>query len=104
LLWGEFIIGRGLFGYGEKPLRPLALAVVVIFVCAVLFWLRCGLQDEPNCGFGNALYFSIVTFTTLGYGDFKPIASMRWLSATEAIFGAVLMALFIVALSRKFSR
>lgn len=104
LLWGEFIIGRGLFGYGEKPLRPLACAGVVIIVCAVLFRLSCGLQDEPNCGFGNALYFSIVTFTTLGYGDFKPIASMRWLSATEAILGATLMALFIVALSRKFSR
>ena len=104
LLWGEFIIGRGLFGYGEKPLRPLVWAIIVIIVCTVFFWLGCGLQNEPNCGFGNALYFSIVTFTTLGYGDFKPIASMRWLSATEAILGATLMALFIVALSRKFSR
>lgn len=104
LLLGEWLIGRWLFGYGEKPLRPLAGGAGVIIICAVLFCVFGGIKNDPNCSFWNCTYFSIVTFTTLGFGDFVPIASMRWLSATEAIFGAALMSLFIVNLARKFSR
>jgi hypothetical protein len=105
LLWGEFFIGRLLFGYGEKPLRPLITGGVVIVLCALSFWLAKGMVITNGCPtLGNALYFSIVTFTTLGYGDITAIPGMRWLSASEAILGAALMSLFIVALARKFSR
>jgi voltage-gated potassium channel Kch len=48
--------------------------------------------------------FSVVTFTTLGYGDLQPTPNMRWLSGIEAFLGAALMAMFIVALARKFTR
>ncbi len=54
--------------------------------------------------FGNCLYFSVVTFTTLGYGDFQPYPHMRVLSAIEAALGAALIAMFIVSLSRKYVR
>ena len=104
LLWGEFIIGRGLFGYGEKPLRPLYVGAIVVFVCGVIFWTTKGIDQNPPCSLLSSMYFSIVTFTTLGYGDLQPIANMRWLSGLEAFLGVALMALFIVALSRKFSR
>jgi hypothetical protein len=104
-LWGEFFLGRLLFGYGEKPLRPLGAGVFVIVLCAVVFCIFNGLDGKTNCcSIGNAFYFSIVTFTTLGYGDITAIPNMRWLAATEAILGAALMSLFIVALARKFSR
>lgn len=65
------------------------------------------LEDGPPRDWsyaGNCLYFSVVTFTTLGYGDFHPYPKMRLLSATEAVLGAALMAMFIVSLSRKFVR
>jgi len=104
-LWGEFFLGRLLFGYGEKPLRPLGAGAIVIVLCATIFCLAHGMHgvDNPS-SFWNALYFSIVTFTTLGYGDITAIPNMRWLAAAEAIAGAALMSLFIVALARKFSR
>lgn len=35
----------------------------------------------------EALYFSVVTITTLGYGDFTPLGLSRLLSATEALVG-----------------
>lgn len=104
LLWGEFFIGRLLFGYGEKPLRPLCVGAIVVFICGVIFWVTKGIDHNPPCSFLSSMYFSIVTFTTLGYGDLKPAPGMRWLAGTEAFLGAALMALFIVALSRKFSR
>lgn len=47
--------------------------------------------------FGTALYFSIVTFTTLGYGDFQPSEGMRLLAAEEALFGYVFLGFMVGA-------
>jgi hypothetical protein len=40
-------------------------------------------------------YFSIVTWTTLGYGDFKPSESLRFVAALEAFMGFIYMGLFL---------
>jgi len=102
--WLEFIFARGLFGYGEKPGRVLAAGVLVILLCAGLFDVHNGIVGlESPCPL-TALYFSAVTFTTLGYGDFEPTPDMRWLAGAEAFAGAALMALFIVTLARKYTR
>ena len=53
-------------------------------------------------GFLNCLYFSVVTFTTLGYGDFQPVVGLsRFFVSIEAIIGAFTMALFAYTLGRK---
>lgn len=51
---------------------------------------------------GACLYFSIVTFTTLGYGDFVPTVSARLISGCEALIGYVVMAAMIALLARIF--
>ena len=48
---------------------------------------------EPS--FWDALYFSVTTFTTLGYGDLQPIPAMRLATSIEALAGMVSMALFV---------
>jgi hypothetical protein len=45
--------------------------------------------------FDSSLYFSVVTWTTLGYGDFQPTESARLWAATEAMFGYIFMAFLI---------
>lgn len=42
-------------------------------------------------GFFDCLYFSSVSYTTLGFGDLIAIGPLRMLSATEALNGLVLM-------------
>jgi hypothetical protein len=37
------------------------------------------------------VYFSFVTFTTVGYGDFVPVGPIRFIAATEALNGWVLL-------------
>ena len=45
--------------------------------------------------FITSLYFSIVTWTTLGYGDLKPTDELRLLASLEAFMGYIYMAVLI---------
>jgi len=50
----------------------------------------------------EALYYSGVSFTTVGYGDITPDGLARFLAISEAIVGVTLAGGFIVALTRKY--
>ncbi|SDE12327.1 potassium channel family protein [Ruegeria marina] len=43
------------------------------------------------------LYFSYVTFTTVGYGDLQPVGMCRGLAVAEAVTGYILLGLFVSA-------
>ena len=43
----------------------------------------------------RAIYFSTVTWTTLGYGDIKPGEKSQIFAATEAVTGLIHMGLFV---------
>ncbi len=45
--------------------------------------------------FGDSLYFSIVTATTVGYGDFAPLGLSKALAGTEAMLGFAVLAVFV---------
>ena len=58
------------------------------------------LYDLPTI-FGTSLYFSVVTFATLGYGDVYVVGPLaRGLATVETILGSVLIALLVFVLSR----
>jgi hypothetical protein len=108
----ELIFGRLLFGYGERPIRILIASVIVILLCAVLYALPgagivCRDINDYQPKFMDGLYFSITTFTTLGFGDIYPNPAyppVRALAMFEALCGACLVALFIVSLAKRYSR
>ncbi len=51
--------------------------------------------------FGTSLYFSVVTFATLGYGDIYVTGALaRGLATVETILGSVLIALLVFVLAR----
>lgn len=52
--------------------------------------------------FGNVLYFTIITFTTVGYGDIMPLSWMKLVVSLESFLGVFLSASFVVTLSRRF--
>ena len=98
-----------LFGYGERPVRVLIASAIIILFCAFFYWAPNSLdsrtQNVEN-SFMQGLYFSTITFTTLGYGDLYPANDniSRIVAMTEAVSGGCMMALFVVSLAKRFSR
>ncbi len=106
-----------LSGYGERPFRVVVFSSVLVMMCA-LFYFIAGVQSGDEViryemssqlgqnwfAFLDALYFSVVTFTTLGYGDLTPLGPSRTLAALEAFIGNFSLALFVVVFVKKMTR
>jgi hypothetical protein len=81
------------------------LHFVIIGAYAVLyrqFGLMAGGKNVTDAE--DFLYFSIITWTTGGYGDIVPASQTRLLAATEALFGYIGLGLYIALLFHAMSR
>ena len=94
-------------GYGVRPFNAIICGGIIILLFSIFYWHRNGISrlndnngsDNQNVSFGDALYFSMVTFTTLGYGDFYPNKHARKMVMIESLLGWLILALFIVTLA-----
>ena len=127
-IWAN-LFHRLLHGYGEKPHRVILWAVAIVIACALLFMnfgigeTRLFVENLPTynifkilpklytfsltdlANIGRYFYFSVVTFTTLGYGDLRPVHPISHLiSSIEAFTGMFMMALFVLTFGRKWRR
>lgn len=101
------VVSRFIWGYGERPFRVFFAGGMVVMLCATIYWLTgsvAGPGLTTSISFLDALYFSGVTFSTLGYGDFVPVGMIRLLAIGESLTGFILVPLFVVALSRHYLR
>jgi voltage-gated potassium channel len=76
-----------------EVLIQTALFMVVLHFVEILMWAIAYLlvTADELASFETAIYFSAVTFTTLGYGDITLSSDWRLLSGFEAIGGIVLI-------------
>lgn len=73
----------------------MALVNIHIFSC---FYYIFGVVHNGSlleADWYNSYYFSMVTWTTLGYGDFSPPENIRLIAAFEGFVGYVYMALLV---------
>lgn len=104
-------------GYGEQPIRVVAFSCSIIFGFAITYFFsgimfageQLSFQAQASISsnlltFLDSIYFSIVTFTTLGYGDITPQGVSRIFAALEALIGSFTLALFVVVFVKKMTR
>ncbi len=93
-------------GYGEKPMRSVAAFFVTIFgfACGFYFCDLRGPEGPIQYDYLKSLYFSVVTFTSLGYGDVTPRGFARFLAGSEALLGVFLISLFVFVFCRRMVR
>ena len=99
--------------YGERPGGVLLWGLIILLFSALIYMFNAphftGFDGKPmRQSVITAVYFSTVTFTTLGFGDYHPDPvpfphDGWWLPlyvAAEAVTGALLLALFLVTFAR----
>ena len=104
-------------GYGERPLRIILISAFVIALFTCIFFLTGLTYGDETIQFSyhatlkentldllNSFYFSVVTFTTLGYGDILPIGISKLFAGMEALLGGFILALFVVVFVKKMTR
>jgi hypothetical protein len=81
-----------LYGIGAVVVLHMAeIWIFGLFLWGLLFWPACGrLGAEPQ-HLLDVVYFSAVTFTTVGFGDLVPSGPIRFVSGMEALTGLVLI-------------
>lgn len=75
----------------------------IVLVFAVIYW-QYGLVPSStgqleSVSFPTAAYFSVTTWTTLGYGDFAPPARIRHITSIQALLGFIGMGIWIGTVS-----
>jgi hypothetical protein len=50
------------------------------------------IEGDMRNGFADYAYFSLVNYTTVGFGDYIPVGLLRFVSGVEALTGLLLIA------------
>lgn len=109
-------MARATLLYGESPWRVIAWSLGIILSFALLYPL--GGWMKPTDGnpityaqiasnpveILNSVYYSTLTYTALGFDDFKPVGLGKALTTVETGLGAVMLALLVFILGRRAAR
>ena len=109
-LW--LLVHELMFGYGERPVRVVLAAIVVVMGFALVYFVYPFSELSVIRGTEfldrawQSYYFSLVSFTTLGYGEWvkHPDNWLRYVGGLESFIGLFLTALFLVTFNRKWTK
>lgn len=117
----NYTISWILCGYGEKPIYSLITSIEIIIIFGIIYmftginvdtqiidysnFIKEGIySDTLIMDFTKSLYFSVTTFTTVGYGDITPIGFSIFLSAIEMFLGLSMMGIWTASLAKKLTK
>jgi uncharacterized protein YjbI with pentapeptide repeats len=116
LRWLRATASKYVLKYGEGPWNIIVSSLGIILSFAFLYplggWVRpvdgepitySAIAEDPTL-LGETLYYSTLTFTTLGLGDYRPVGAGQYLTTVNTTLGAVLIALLVFVLGRRAAR
>ena len=99
-----------LSGYTAKPNRVIVSSIAIILFFALAYFLLDVAQPtfmpaQGRLNLMDSVYFSLITFTTVGFGDLVPRAAVicRALVCVEAFSGPFMIGLYIFTLTRRYA-
>jgi len=100
-------------GYGEKLGNIIFTILGIIIACMILYGIEGVSYQDKILGFfsddfsilstiGNLFYFSVVVYSTVGFGEIVPIGPLgKSVVIFEGIIGGLVLAILIIALYKK---
>ena len=104
------------FGYGEKIENILYSIMVVLVTCTLIYGINGVDYQERNLSFfaddiqeygylktfGNLFYFSVVVFSTVGFGEITPLGLLnKTVMIFEGLTGGIITTILIIAIYRQ---
>ncbi|MBP3525253.1 MAG: ion transporter [Opitutales bacterium] len=88
---------------GELAAAYAACSIIVCFSATLMYFLERSAQPEVFENIGDGLWWSIVTFTTVGYGDIYPVTPLgKILGGLISLVGIAMIALPTAIISSAF--
>lgn len=108
------LVWRGWLGYGERYFNVLATVAVILVLTWLLYW-QAGIfvldqsVSPPQIGrppWQDALYYSLVSFSALGYGSWSPQPTgwSQWVGAVQPFFGIISVVALSINLTQRMRR
>lgn len=98
VVWLKYVSRRAIF----VTIFLMLVSVCFIHSFAVVYALlgicadNCSSADPTiSNDLYSSVYFSVVSWTTLGYGDFQPLGWVRLIASMEALFGYIFMGIVV---------
>ena len=103
-------------GYGEKVGNIFYTVLSVIIICAILYGIAGVQYGDSLLGFygdveefggmanviGNLFYFSVVVFSTVGFGEIVPINFFgKSIMIIEGLIGGLILSILIIAVYKQ---
>jgi len=108
------LVWRWWLGYGERPFRVLSVVALILVLTWLLYWqVGTFVLDSPegiprtgHATWEDALYYSLVSFSALGYGNWapQPTGWAQWVGAVQPFFGIISAVALSINLTQRISR
>lgn len=103
---GLALLNRQLANIGQRARRPVILYSIFLVILLHLVEITCfaaayavlsdwqhlgGIHGTQQPQFFDYFYFSIITYSSLGFGDLVAVGAMRFMAGVEGLVGLVLI-------------
>lgn len=90
-------------GFLHSPILLGVSYLCLISIFSIIYWFNSG-SFEPCTTYIDSIYFSVVTITTLGYGDILPLTGLMKIAVSlEALIGIAFFGLLLNAFAYRLS-
>lgn len=108
--WITIILSRDVFRERERVSEDMVYGAINVYLLIGLTFAMAHMVQvilvtgsinglDATATVGDAIYYSFITLTTLGYGDMSPVTdNARMLAASEAILGQLYIAVLLAKL------
>ena len=113
IFWSQ-LVWRWWLGYGERPERVVLTVAVFLAGTWLSYWQLGTFVIDAGSGatcvgrlpWDSALYFSLVSFSALGYGSWipEPVGWAKWVGSAQPIIGITSFVALSISLTQRISR